>query len=98
MYSLYLFNKRGGKVVKHLESAGGFGMLGMYALRGVTGGRVGLIVDEANEIQRLYIGRKGGCPKIVYLDKMGKLDYLELYLKDETSIFVNDLIEKYNEV
>lgn len=76
--TLYMFNKKNGKLVK---SASGMGrsMLGMYGLQNTTKGRISILVfDEDNVIERIYIGREG-CPKVIYLDKM---DYEETSLDE----------------
>ena len=95
MTTLYLFNKRGGKVIKTASSIAG-GFIGLYALQNTTGERVSILVNaDTNEILRVYIGRKDRTPHVSYNDKLGKLDYLERYIKDDTHINIDKLLEAY---
>lgn len=91
--TLYMFNKKGGKVVKSAEGRGR-GMLMMWALQNTSKGRVSVIViKDTNEIEAVYIGRESGCPKCIYLYKMPQYNInLNDYINDETHIDINGLM------
>lgn len=90
--TLYMFNKRGGKVVKSAEGRGR-GMLMMWALQNTTKSRISvLVVRDTNEIEAVYIGRESGCPKVIYLYKMPQYNInLNDYINDETHIDIYGL-------
>ena len=89
---LYVFSKRGGRLTK-MVSGKGKGLLGMYALQNTTKGSVAVMVFENDhQIERVYIGSEG-CPKVIYNDKNGWwLNSLDEYIKDETHIDINRLV------
>lgn len=91
--TLYMFNKKGGKVVKRADGRGR-GMLMMWALQNTTKGRISVIVTrDTNEIEVVYIGRESGCPKCIYLYKMPQYNInLDDYINDETHIDINGLM------
>lgn len=91
--NLYVFNKRGGKVVKKVEGIGR-GMIGLWAFQNTTKGRIAvLILEEDNRIERVYVGREG-CPKVLYLDKYPQY-YIQLdeFIIDEEHIDIDGLNE-----
>lgn len=91
--TLYMFNKRGGKVVKCIEGRGR-GMLMMWALQNTTKSRVSVIViKDTNEVEVVHIGKESGCPKVIYLYKMPQYNInLNDYINDETHIDINGLM------
>lgn len=91
--TLYMFNKRGGKLVKCIEGRGR-GMLMMWALQNTTKSRVSVIViKDTNEVEVVHIGKESGCPKVIYLYKMPQYDInLNDYINDETHIDINGLM------
>lgn len=97
-FTLYVFNKKGGKLIKGLDCKIGKGMLGLYALRHITKSRVGIIVDPANQIYSVFIGRENKQCSMSRYEDTGILDYLELYMIDDTHIDTGKLIKKYAEV
>lgn len=91
--TLYMFNKRGGKLVKCIEGRGR-GMLMMWALQNTTKSRVSVIViKDTNEVEVVHIGKESGCPKVIYLYKMPQYNInLNDYINDETHIDINGLM------
>lgn len=91
--TLYMFNKKGGKLVKCIEGRGR-GMLMMWALQNTTKSRVSVIViKDTNEVEVVHIGKESGCPKVIYLYKMPQYDInLNDYINDETHIDINGLM------
>lgn len=91
--TLYMFNKRGGKLVKCIEGRGR-GMLMMWALQNTTKSRVSVIViKDTNEVEVVHIGKESGCPKCIYLYKMPQYNInLDDYINDETHIDINGLM------
>ena len=91
--TLYMFNKRGGKLVKCIEGRGR-GMLMMWALQNTTKSRVSVIViKDTNEVEVVHIGKESGCPKVIYLYKMPQYNInLDDYINDETHIDINGLM------
>lgn len=91
--NLYVFNKRGGKVVKKIEGIGR-GMIGMWAFQNITKGRLAiLILEDDNRIERVYVGREG-CPKVLYLDKYPQY-YIQLdqFIIDDTHVDIDEVLE-----
>ena len=91
--TVYIFNKRGGKLVKS-ASGMGRGMVGYWALQTTTKGRIAVMVfTDTNEIERVYIGRENACPKVIHLEKMPQYNFnLNDYINDETHIDVHGLM------
>lgn len=91
--TVYVFNKRGGKLVK-AASGMGRGMVGYWAFEITSKGRIAVMVfTDTNEIERVYIGRENAYPKVIYLDRMPQYNFnLNDYINDETHIDVNGLM------
>ena len=94
--TVYIFNKKGGKVIKS-ASGMGKGMVGYWALQNTTKSRVSvLLFTDTHEIERAYVGTENGFPKVIHVEDMG-LD-LDNYIIDEqhldTQALMNDL-ERY---
>ncbi len=91
--TLYMFNKKGGKLVK-AASGMGRGMLMMWALQNTTKGRISVMAfTDTHEMEVVYIGRESGCPKVIYLYTMPQYDInLDDYIKDETHVDINGLL------
>lgn len=91
--TVYIFNKRGGKLIKS-ASGMGRGMLMMWALQNTTKGRISVMVfTDTNEMEAVYIGKESGCPKVIYLYKMPQYNInLNDYINDETHIDINGLM------
>lgn len=93
---LYVFNKRGGKVVKRVDGTGR-GMVGMWAFQNTSKGRVSVLVLPNHEIERVYIGTEG-CPNVKYIHKTDYLLDMDDYIVDEQHLNVNQLIADLEEL
>ena len=91
--TVYVFNKKGGKVIKS-ASGMGKGMVGYWALQNTTKSRFSVLVfTDTNEIERAYVGTENGFPKVIHVEDMGLS--LDDYIADEqhldTQALINDL-------
>lgn len=91
---LFIFNKRGGKVVQAAEGLGR-GFLGMYALQNITKGKIGILVFDSDDlIEQVYVGSPDGLSDVIYSEKIeGGLGYMHNYVLDEEHIDVNRLLK-----
>lgn len=90
---LFIFNKRGGKVVRAAEGLGK-GFLGMYALQNTTKGRVSILAYDSDYlIEQIYIGDESGFPNVIRSKTSGDLGYINNYILDEEHLDVNKLIK-----
>lgn len=89
--TLYVFNKRGGKVVRIVEGTGR-GMIGFWALRNTTKGRASVLTLDDHQIERVYVGRDGGCPEVKHIDKTDFVLNMDDYIKDEQHLNLNSLL------
>jgi len=94
--TLYVVRKRDGVV---LASAQGMmnSMLHVYALMNITSGKVGILVlDEDDEIEKVYEGRPDRTPRIVLTEKNsnGRLPIFSSIIKDTNHI----RMKKINEI
>ena len=92
--TIYIFTKKQGKLIEKASGLGK-GMTGMYALRKTTPSRLAVMLDTENgTIHRVYIGRPT-CPNVIYGDKRNyDLGIIDDYIKDDTHIFAQRLIDK----
>ena len=88
---LYVFNKRGGKVVKKVEGVGR-GMIGMWALQNITKGRVAVMILPNHEIEVVYVGDDSGFPSVKRIYKTELLLDMDDYIEDEQHLDVSRLI------
>lgn len=88
---LYVFNKRGGKVVKKVEGLGR-GMIGGWALQNITKGRVAVMILPNHEIEVVYVGSDDGFPSVKRIYKTELFLDMDDYIEDELHLDVNRLI------
>lgn len=89
--TLYVFNKKSGKLVKSVEGRGR-GMLMMWALQNISKSKVAvLVIKDTNEIEVVYTGREG-FPKIDYLYKADVYLCLDNYIIDDKHIYMQGLL------
>lgn len=94
---LYVFNKRGGKVVKKVEGLGR-GMIGMWALQNTTKGRVSVMVLPNHEIEIIYVGDNSGFPSVKYIHKTNYFLDMDDYIVDEEHLDISRLLTNIKEL
>ena len=93
---LYVFNKRGGKVVKCIEGTGR-GVIGLWAFQNTSKGRVAVLTLDDGLIERVYIGNEG-CPNVKYIHKTNYVLDIGSYVIDDQHINLSQLISDLEEL
>lgn len=93
---LYVFNKRGGKVVKCAEGVGR-GVIGLWAFQNTSKGRIAVLTLDDGLIERVYIGNEG-CPKVKHVHKTNYVLDIGSYVIDDQHLDVNQLISDLEEL